>query len=499
MKVAVIGAGMAGLAAAVQLTLAGIEPLVLEASGRVGGRVKVVDYKGQKAHLGANWIHCATKANPLLQFLQSKGRLLETDSSESDNCEYKWSEFYKAGGRKVSGETLQTAISIFESAIEEIERQSQRFLVYRLRPSSCSSSHAQLLQQSGGDSADEPRTSLEKALEKICDERLKQLSPPPPDDGAELKCILESLKINYSPFVGETFDKVRAEMYYTEGDGPDILLPTDLMDEFTSELVNAERSILFNHKVTKIEWSDQGVTIGCETDDVTFKADYVICTLPIGVLQKSLEKESLFRPPLPEAKVEAIMSLNSGAIAKYLFDWKAEDGDDIWWWTDKKSPIIFVGQNDAAEARIADWIKGVCVVIPPDGDCPLLMTFMAGQSALQADLLEDQQVKRDFGQGLRFFLGNESIPDPDVLIRERWTTSPLSLGAYCTPGLKSKADTFHRIAEPLPGSDNPRLSFAGEATSPNLWSYLHGAQTSGVKAADAIISKIGGSTDYSAS
>ena len=91
------------------------------------------------------------------------------------------------------------------------------------------------------------------------------------------------------------------------------------------------------------------------------------------------------------------------------------------------------------------------------------------------------------GQALRFFLKNDSIPDPDELVRECWTSSPYSLGTYCTPGLGSSVNTFDRIAAPLPSEENPRLLFAGEATSTKQWSFAHGAMSTGILAAQKVI------------
>ena len=87
-------------------------------------------------------------------------------------------------------------------------------------------------------------------------------------------------------------------------------------------------------------------------------------------------------------------------------------------------------------------------------------------------------------------MGDETIGDPETLLRERWTDSPYSLGTYCTPGLNSDEDTFRQVSSPLPSEANPRLLFAGEATSSTQWSFLHGAQRTGIAAANLIISSI---------
>ena len=55
--VIVVGAGMAGLAAARVLAQAGRRVLVLESSGRTGGRIHTVREAGHAIELGAEFIH----------------------------------------------------------------------------------------------------------------------------------------------------------------------------------------------------------------------------------------------------------------------------------------------------------------------------------------------------------------------------------------------------------------------------------------------------------
>ena len=54
----VLGAGMAGVAAARRLRERGVEDvMVVEATDRIGGRVKEVPFGGVNVEVGANWVH----------------------------------------------------------------------------------------------------------------------------------------------------------------------------------------------------------------------------------------------------------------------------------------------------------------------------------------------------------------------------------------------------------------------------------------------------------
>ena len=78
-RVIVIGAGIAGAAAARTLTNAGVEVHVLEASDRVGGRIRSSTQWGAPIELGAAWVH-STKGNPVTGLASSAGlTLIPTD------------------------------------------------------------------------------------------------------------------------------------------------------------------------------------------------------------------------------------------------------------------------------------------------------------------------------------------------------------------------------------------------------------------------------------
>ena len=71
-RVVVVGAGIAGLAAASRLRRAGIACVVLEARDRIGGRLHTVDLAGVPVDLGGSWIHHPI-GNPLSKFCDEYG------------------------------------------------------------------------------------------------------------------------------------------------------------------------------------------------------------------------------------------------------------------------------------------------------------------------------------------------------------------------------------------------------------------------------------------
>jgi monoamine oxidase len=80
-EVIVIGAGAAGIAAARELHQAGIAVAVLEARGRVGGRVATATLRGHPVDLGAHWLH-AGPINPLVRLGEARGEPLRIAAQE---------------------------------------------------------------------------------------------------------------------------------------------------------------------------------------------------------------------------------------------------------------------------------------------------------------------------------------------------------------------------------------------------------------------------------
>ena len=71
-RVAVVGAGIAGLTVANALTHAGVDCVVLEARDRIGGRLHTVDLAGAPVDMGGSWIHHPA-GNPLRAFAEQVG------------------------------------------------------------------------------------------------------------------------------------------------------------------------------------------------------------------------------------------------------------------------------------------------------------------------------------------------------------------------------------------------------------------------------------------
>ncbi len=72
------------------------------------------------------------------------------------------------------------------------------------------------------------------------------------------------------------------------------------------------------------------------------------------------------------------------------------------------------------------------------------------------------------------------------LAESHWSRDPFARGSY-SHALPGHADKRAVLAAPV----NDRLFFAGEATSPDFFTTAHGAQESGMRAANEVMAAHG--------
>ena len=84
---AIVGAGAAGIAAAREVKARGLSAIILEASGRIGGRARSVGWGGCALDLGATWLHSAER-NPLVS-------VAEQLNIQLDRSQTWWREQYR--------------------------------------------------------------------------------------------------------------------------------------------------------------------------------------------------------------------------------------------------------------------------------------------------------------------------------------------------------------------------------------------------------------------
>lgn len=328
----VIGAGVAGLAAARTLREFGAEPLVLEARDRVGGRV-VTDrtWPDCPADLGASWVH-GTDENPVVPVIRNaKLRMMRT--REDDVI------VRRPDGSELDGDGYGL-LDDMESLI------------------------ADLLDQPG------------------CADGVSMLDAVKGEDpdffasaGAVNPLALYGMVSGEWAADAADLSACRAIEEEAYG-GPDVMLP----DGFDGIAMHLARGLDIRTGVTVTRISRDGPSVRLETSAGPIDADYAIVTVPLGVLKSGA---IAFDPGLPTEVTGAIERLGAGVLAKTYVRFpkvfwdpnttiaRAAEADG---WFDflnmdrlLKAPVLVsfaagsFGRTveDMAEADVADAIHGV--------------------------------------------------------------------------------------------------------------------------------------------
>jgi monoamine oxidase len=218
--------------------------------------------------------------------------------------------------------------------------------------------------------------------------------------------------------------------------------------------------------VTALAPTAKGVQV--TTTRGTHEADRVIVTLPLGVLQSGSIR---LAEPLHPKRQRAIDRLGVGLLNKCVLRF------DRAFWPAGKDWIDFLGP---VETLWADWTN----YLPATGQ-PLIVGFNAARMADEVEGWSDADTAASALDALRAMFGS-AVPKPAGAQISRWRQDPYALGAYSFKAVGSS----RKDHAALYGADwGDRLLFAGEATSADQPSTVHGALLTGLGAASAVLAK----------
>lgn len=259
-EVIVVGAGLAGLAAAKELQAHGASVIVLEAGPTIGGRVRTDMSLGAPFEHGAGWIHGPSEDNPMRQLAdEADATLFVTDDASL--------ELYDQFGDALTDEE--------HGRQDDISARLEWFLNAPGRREDQRSIHG-AISDTDPDLLNDPqgRWTLSSNLEF--------------DIGAAIEDISAANALASDAFGG-------ADVIFTEG-----------YDRILEPLAEG-LDIRLNTPVSWIWYGEEGV----EVDG--FEADYLVCAVPLGVLKAGTIE---FIPPLPEAMQNAVDEIGFGSVTK---------------------------------------------------------------------------------------------------------------------------------------------------------------------------------------
>ncbi|MGH7068591.1 MAG: flavin monoamine oxidase family protein [Acetobacteraceae bacterium] len=421
--VVVVGAGVAGLGAARTLMAAGQRTIVLEASGRIGGRAWTAypaALGGEWFDMGAQWLHAA-ETNPLTAIAQAGGeKLLRADAVRTRRT--------FVGTRPANAAELADYDAAWDRFAVEADELLRSVRV-----------DAPLAEVARG-LADDPWASTVEAWEG------------PVIDAADAdQMSLRDWRANR--LMGSN------------------LAPAGGIGAFVARRLGEGLEIRLSTPVRRVQWQSgaKGHPVLVVTDAGTLGAAHCIVTASTGVLA---ERTIAFEPGLPAEVEAAIDALPMGLAMKVVLRARGEDRLDLpaHCSLDRQvqrsgEPLMVFQCWPYGRSYVQGWIGGRAGwELAREGD--------GAASAFARAALRDM-----FGARV------DRLFDPVPALVTHWEAEPWVRGAYCyaRPG---EAGARVALARPLAGG---RLAFAGEACHQGLAGTLGGAWLAGIAAAQSIV------------
>ncbi|MCJ1707793.1 NAD(P)/FAD-dependent oxidoreductase [Microbacterium sp. VKM Ac-2923] len=424
----VVGAGVAGLAAARLLARAGRRVIVLEARDRVGGRVFTDRADGRITDRGASWIHGITDS-PVAAAARAFGMPMVEFTVGGYQPDSRPLTYFDADGRQLDADAVRQ--------YADDVRALNTALVALIADAPAEATYADVVEDA----------LLVQEWDAERKERVREYN----DRRAQ-----EQYGVGMSGLGAHGLDDDTVN-------GDEVVFPRGY-DELARHLSEG-LDVRLGHVVSAVRWSPEGVTV--DSDGGRFTAAEAVVTVPVGVLHSG---GLVIEPALPKRHRRALGLLRMNAFEKVVLRfaerfWDADVygirqlGDEGEWWH--------------------SWYD-----LGRLHDEPALLTFAAGPAAVATRTWSDAEIVASTLAQLRRLFG-DSVPEPTSAIVTRWQDDPFSRGsyAYMLPG--SVGADHDDLSDPVGGV----LHLAGEATWGDDPATVPGAMLSGHRAAQNVLGR----------
>ncbi len=327
-EIVVVGAGVAGLAAARTLVDAGKHVTVLEGRDRIGGRIWTDRSLGTPFDLGASWIH-GVDDNPITKLAKKIGA--RTKKSSYDNL-----HLWDHDGARLKDSAIESIAAGWEEVAEGVAA----------------------LAPGGRDIS--MQTGVQRAIagEKLSIAEKRQLS-----------WVTATLEIA----AAEDFSKLSLAQNDDDGElgGGDRIFPEGY-DAIPSVLASG-LDVRLGHRVDRIEHGADGAQV--VSSKGTFQAERVIVTVPLGVLK---QKKIVFSPALPPRTEKALTHLSMGVLNKVVLVFPK-----TFWPTDRD----FLGYMSKTHGEFAVFMNARAF-----SDAHALVAFTGGDTARSIEKISSKDV-----------------------------------------------------------------------------------------------------------
>ncbi len=429
----VVGAGVAGLAAARTLADAGRRVVLVEARGRIGGRILTDHVTAMNSsdpvavELGAEFIH---------GFPQTTWNLVREAAFKT--CELGGAQLLNQRGRFESGDQLHgAAAGVLEQMMAWLNAQ----------PAGTDKTFSEYLDLAAIDAPTRARATMYVEGFNAADHRVIGVAALARQQDAE--------------------NAIEAGRLFHVESGYDAL-PEFLADRFQA----AGGSVFLDHRVRHIRWSRNSVVVtgtGVAGETFELRAERAIVTLPLGVLHAGTVEFD----PVPQHVLQNTAKMAMGSVVRIslLF------AEKFW---QKDLSFLF-----APDERLSTWWTRM------PNPAPLITGWAGGPraAAIARDMAKRESPNALLSESLRALsrMFAVSIADLERLLISRhshdWQADPYALGAY-SYAPSGSVNASQMIAQAALDT----LYFAGEhADTTGHWGTVHGALASGLHAAAQIL------------
>lgn len=428
LPVLVVGAGMSGLAAAASLEASGIDAVVLEARDRIGGRTHTADVDGATLDLGGAWIH-GPRRNPIARLSDALG--LERFEDES-------------------------GLGRFASDDAEIDGLSELRMYLIAGP---------LLAALTGDGKfDGLEDGEDRSVADFVDAWIADSGLDERDAAIARFAVVDLLvETEYACDASE----LSLRWFYEEGgfSGGDWLIDGgygQIVDHLAQGL-----DVRLEQVVERVVERDGYVRVHTR-DGATIDGSAVVMTVPLGVLNAGA---IAFEPPLDAERTAAMGRLGMAHLEKVILRF-----DERFWGDTFDGMAAVMAEGDAGHFdSVFDFTEAA-------GAPTLAFLYGGGDSREVQENWSDERILAGALDGLRLIVGPAvEIPEPRATHVTRWHTDPFARGSYSFIKVGGSPDDHRRIARP-----HGLVHFAGEATSAEHSSTVHGALMSGLREAERL-------------
>ncbi|MFJ3384699.1 MULTISPECIES: flavin monoamine oxidase family protein [unclassified Curtobacterium] len=386
--VIVVGAGVAGLAAARALALGGRDVVVLEARDRIGGRTWTDSALGVPVDLGASWIH-GIDGNPLWSLASAFG--IETveftvGSFQFDGRPIAWHD--PSGARIADPSSFVADLHTVDGLLESVVADAAPGTTY-------AEAVATVLTSLGWTG---PRSLR---VQEYMAHRSEDLCGAPVTD----------------------LDAHGLEEEHVPGD--EVVFPAGY-GQYAAALAEG-LDVRTDAAVAVVHQNDERVRV-TTADGAEFCAAEVVVTVPLGVLQAG---DVTFDPPLSGPAAGALDRLGMGVYDKVFLRFETRFWDT---WV--------VRQQGSAGVDWHSWYDMSRVT----GE-PVLAALLGGAGARRIETLTDDEVVAEGLAALRRAFG-DAVPEPIGARITRWAADPFARGSYSYLHVGASTDDHDLLGTP---------------------------------------------------